>query len=131
MKLRLLETCANSLSMGKNSPGLIIESCSEAGESLQFFELCIREFKCTRDGPICRKLGLTSDARDRLGHVNRRKDAQLEKVRREIELTVGNRNEISGKISRYVLRLGLDDRQSCKRTSAEVLTEMCSAFQQS
>src|SRR5215475_13041449 len=100
MKLRLIKTRANSLSMLKNSPRLIVESCSKAGESLQFFELCIGKFKCACYGPICRKLGLTSHPRDRLGHINRRKDAQLEKVRREIELAVGNRNEISGKISR-------------------------------
>src|SRR5262249_33561793 len=107
-------TGANSFTVLENSPGLIVESCSKACKSLQFFELRIRKFKCSRYGPICRKLGFTSHARDRLSYVNCRKDTQLEKVRREIELAVGNRNEISRKISRYVLRLGLYDRQSRK-----------------
>ncbi len=108
---RLLEAGANALSVRDDRARVVIHAGAESGECLQLLELRVGQLEVARDRAVRRALGLAADARDGLGDVDRGQHAQFEQRRREVDLTIGDRNQIRGNVRRDVLRLGLDDGQ--------------------
>jgi len=93
---------------------------AEAREGLELLKLRVGQLEVARHGPVRRPLRLRADARDRLADIDRGEHAQLEERRREVDLPVGDRDEVRRDVRRDVLRLGLDDRQRRERSAAEV-----------
>src|SRR6478752_5594885 len=62
-----------------------------------------------------------SDAGHRDTHVDRRADVGVEQVGLQVDLAVGDRDDVGRDVRRDVTRLGLDDRQAGHRAVAELV----------
>ena len=54
-------------------------------------------------------------------HVNSRADTLVEEFRLQVNLTVGDRNNVSWNVCRDIAELRFNDRQSSQRTTAELI----------
>src|SRR5690606_14452879 len=77
-----------------------------------------------------RGLCLTAHATDRDPKVDGRKLVAPHEARREVDLPVGDRDEVGWNIGRKVLGLGFDYRQGRDRTAADSRPELTGAFEQ-
>ncbi len=118
--LHLLEAGTDSLSVVDDLLRRGVEPGPELCEGLQLLELGVGELEVARDGPVRGALRRAADARHGLSHVHRGQDPQLEESRREIDLAVGDRDEVGRDVCRDVLRLGLDDRKGGEGAAAEL-----------
>ena len=97
----------------------VVESRAEPGEGLELDELRVGELEVAGDGAVGRPLRLAADPRDRLADIDRGQHAQLEQRRRQVDLSVGDGDQVGRNVGGDVLRLGLDDGQRGERAAAE------------
>ena len=107
----------------------VIESRAEPGEGLEFLELRVGELEIAGDRAVGRPLRLAADPRDGFADIDRGQHAQLEQRRRQIDLAVGDGDQVGRNVGGNVLRLGLDDGQGGERAAAELLAEMGRALE--
>ena len=100
---------------------VVVEAGAEAGEGLELLELRIGQLEVAGHGAEGRQLRLAADARDRPADVHRRQHAELEQRGRQVDLAVGDRDQVGRDVGRDVLGLGLDDRQRRQRAAAALL----------
>ena len=84
---------------------------AEPREGLELLELRVGQLEIAGNGPIGGPLRLAANARNGFADIDRGQHAQLEQRRRQIDLAVGDGDEIRRNVGGDVLRLGLDDRQ--------------------
>ena len=96
-----------------------VEIGAELREGRQLAEL--REVELDLAGDLFDRLDLRggTDAADRETDRNGRTDALVEKIGFEIDLAVGDRDDVRRNVSRHVAGLRLDDRQRGQRTAAD------------
>ena len=116
--------------MRDDRAGRFIHSGTEPRKGLQLLELRKAKLEVARDRAVGRPLRLAADARDGLADIDRWQHAQFEQRGRQIDLPVGDRDQIGRDIGRDVLGLGLDDRQGGERTPAALRTQVGGALQQ-
>ena len=75
-------------------------------------------------------LRVATDSRDRQAAVHRGTDALVEEVRLEVDLTVGDRDDVRRDVGRHVVRLRFDERQGGERPAAVLFVETRGALQQ-
>src|SRR5690606_30597301 len=97
---------------------LLVEIGSELGEGFELAEL--GEIEAERAGYLLHGLDLGggTDARDGKAHVQSRTDALVEEVGFQVDLAVGDRNDVRRNVGRHVARLRLDDGKRGERSSA-------------
>src|SRR5262249_61492975 len=61
---------------------------------------------------------------------DRRRDARVEEVALEVDLSVGDRDDVGRDVRRHAARLRLDDRQRRQRTGALLVGELRRALEQ-
>src|SRR5208283_1401978 len=107
-----------------------VEVAAELRERRQFPVL--REVESQRAGNLTHglNLGAAADAADRKSHVYGRTHAGVEQVGLEINLAVGDGDDVGRNVGRNVTRLGLDDGQRGQRTASALVVELGGAFQQ-
>src|SRR6056297_1359468 len=110
-------------------PRFLVELRAEAGEAFQLLELRITQPQVARDRAEGGQLRLATDAADRGADVDCREMPLLEEIRRQIDLPVGDRDQVGRDEGRDVLRLRLDDRKRRQGPAAMFLAQMRGAFQ--
>ena len=130
IELRLLQRFAHRAAAGQRLPGVLVQARAEAGKDFQFFELRIEQAQIAGDGAIGRQLRLAADARDGFADIHGGQDALLKQVGREIDLAVGDGDQVGGNVGRDVLLFGFDDGQRGERAAAQRLAQMRGALQQ-
>src|SRR5215475_1554273 len=92
----------------------------------------LRQIELDAAGDLLHRLDLRrrTDAAHRQADVNGRPDALIEQLGLEVDLSVGDRNDVGRNVGRHVARLGLDDRQRRQRAVAVLLVELRGALQQ-
>lgn len=103
---------------------------AEAGEGFELLELGIRQFEIAGHGPIGRPLRFAADTGNRFSDIDRGQHAELKKRWRQVDLAVGDRNEVGWNIGGNILGFGFDDRQGGQRTAAEFGAQMGRPFEQ-
>jgi len=93
-------------------------------------ELCQVRLQALHDGLHRLRLRVAADARDRETAVHRRPDALVEEVGLQIDLPIGDRNDVRRDVGRHVIRLGLDDRERGERAAAVLLVQPSRALEQ-
>ena len=104
-----------------------------AGELREGGELAIlREREAQRAGDLLhrRHLRRAADARHREADVHGRADARVEQVGLEVDLAVGDRDDVGRDVRRDVAGLGLDDRQRRERAGAALVRHLGGALEQ-
>ena len=129
-ELILLEPLPNPLALLDGGAARVVEAGAEPREAFKLLELRIGQLEAPRRLAICGELRLSANARDRAANIDCRKDAKLEERRREINLPVGDGDEVCRDVGRDVLRLRLDDGQGRQRSASLRLFEMRGAFEQ-
>ena len=76
-------------------------------------------------------LGVASHARDRKPHVDGGTDAGVEEVRFEVDLAVGDGDDVGGNVGRNVPCLGFDDGERRERPAARFVVQFRRALKES
>ena len=128
--LVLLENFDHALAARQLRLGSGVEFATELREGRHFTVL--RQVETQPPGHLFHGpcLGCAADARHRQADVDRRAHAGVEQIGFEIDLAVGNGNDVGRDIGRHVTGLGFDDRQRRQGTAAVVVAELGGAFQQ-
>ena len=117
-ELPLAEHGANAPAVLDDFARALVHHGAEAGEHFQLQKLRIFEPQAFREGFENRRLGLAADARHALADIDRGLLVLVEKARIEVDLAVGDRDEIGGNVGADVAGLRLGDRQRGQRTAA-------------
>ena len=75
-------------------------------------------------------LGGAAHARDREADVHRGPDAGVEEVGLEVDLAVGDRDDVGRDVGRHVAELRLDDRQRRQRAPAQLVVQLRGALEE-
>ena len=75
-------------------------------------------------------LRVAADPRHGDADVDRRADPRVEQVLLQVDLTVGDRDDVGRDVRRHVAALGLDDRQGRQRPGAELVGQLGRALEQ-
>ena len=111
-------------------PRGLVEVGGEQGERLQGPELGQVDAQGARDLAHGPDLGAAADPRDRGADVDGRPHALVEQVGLQVDLAVGDRDDVGRDVGRDVVALGLDDRQAGQRAPAQVVGQLGAALQQ-
>ncbi len=114
----LLENFAQQPAAPDLGLGARFQLGAEAGEDFQFEELQVVELHPSRLFLDARVLRLAADAGDRQRHVHRRQDAGGEQPPVEVDLAVGDGDEIGGDVGGDLAFLGFDDGQRGQAAAA-------------
>ena len=128
--LRLLEDLHGALAARQLLLGGRVEVGGELREGLHGAELRQVEAEPPRDLLHGLDLGRAADPRHRNPHVHRRPDARVEEVGLQVDLPVGDRDDVGGNVGRDVARLRLDDGERGEGAAAEFVGELGRPFQQ-
>ena len=128
--LHLLEQLDDALTAIEPRFGRGVEIGTELRERRELAEL--REVQLHFAGHLFDRLDLRggTDTADRKTDRNRRPHALVEQIGLEINLAVGDRDDVRRNVSRHVAGLRLDDRQRRERTAAEFFGHARAAFEQ-
>ena len=108
----------------------MVQAGAEAGEVFQLLELRQRHPQVARDAAQRASLRLAAHARHRQAQVHRRELVAPHQPRRQVDLPVGDRDQVGRDVGRQVLGLGLDHRQHGDRAAAAFAAELPGALQQ-
>ncbi len=128
--LRLLEQLGELLAARQLVLRGLVEIARELRERREIAVLRELELELTGDG--LHRLGLrrAADARYREPDVDRGTDALEKQLRRQVDLPVGNRDDVRRNVGREVAGLRLDDRQRGQRSAAHLVGELRRAFEE-
>ena len=128
--LGLLEHLGRLLAAGQLVAGGLVQVRRELRERRQLAVL--GEVQLERAGHLLHGLGLRrrAHAGHRDADVERGPLAGVEEVRLEVDLAVGDRDDVGGDVGRHVARLRLDHRQGGERAAAVLLVEARGALEQ-
>ena len=129
-EFRLHEAGANPLAVRDGSAGVVVDPGAEAGKRLEFLELRIGQLQVSHHRTVGCSLGLAANPGDGLADIDRRQHAELEQGGREVDLPVGDGDEVGRDIRGEVLSLGFDDGQRGEGAAALILAQVGGAFQQ-
>ena len=105
-------------------------SRGELRERRQLAELRQLQLHLARDLPHRPVCADDAHARDRDADVQRRPNARVEQVRLQVDLAIGDRDDVRRDVGRDVVGLRLDDRQRRQRAAAVLLVQLGRALQQ-
>src|SRR3989454_10042799 len=110
--------------------GRPVEVAAELREGRQL--TILSEVEPQLAGHLAHRLDLRRAAhpRDRQADVDRGPDAAVEEVRLEVDLPVGDGDDVRRDVRGHVAELGLDDRQRGQRATAERVVELRRALEQ-
>src|SRR5262249_38295068 len=128
--LPLLKNFGKPLSPTELSLRGFVEITSKLSEGSQLPELGQIQTKRTRNLTHSFDLGFPTYARDRQAHVHGRPNARVEKVAFEVDLAVGDRNDIGRDIGGHIPSLSLNDGQGSQRPPSSALIKLCRPLQQ-
>src|SRR6516165_763141 len=123
-ELRLAQHRTNAPSMLYDLSRALVDHGSEAGKDFEFEKLRVLETQTFRERLQDWCLRFSADARDALADIDRRLLILVKETRIEIDLTVGDRDQICWDIGADVAGLGLSDRQCRKRAAAALGCEL-------
>ena len=108
----------------------LVEIAAELGEGRQFAVL--RQFELQRSGDLAHGLDLraAADAAYGKSDVHGRTDALVEQIGFEIDLAVGDGNDVGRNVGRNVAGLRFDYRQRGQRSAAVLVAQLGGALQQ-
>ncbi len=129
-ELGLLQELDHPLAAGELRLRGLVEVRAELGESREVAVL--RQIQAQRAGDLFHglDLGVAADAGDRDADVDGRPHARVEEVALEVDLAVGDRDDVRRDVRRHVARLRLDDRQRRQRTAALGVRQLGRALEQ-
>src|SRR5262249_55899435 len=107
-----------------------IEIGAELREGGQLAVLRKVQSELARDLPHRLDLRGPADAGDRQSNVDRRSDAGEEEIALQVDLPVGDRDDVGRDVSRHVAELRLDDGERRERASAELVIELRGPLEQ-
>ena len=128
--LRLLEQLDQPRAAVELGPGGRVQVGGEGGERLQVAELRQRQPQVARHLLHRLDLGVAADPRHRPADVDGGPDAGVEQVGLEVDLPVGDRDDVRRDVGGDVVGLGLDDRQPGHRAAAQVVGQLRAALEQ-
>ncbi len=128
--MALLQDLGHSLAGLKLLAGCRVQVGAELREGRQGPEAGQIEAEAT--GDLTHRLDLrgATDTGDGKTGVHRRADAGVEEVRLQVDLAVGDGDDVGRDVGRNVAGLRLDHRQAGERTTAQVVREAGGALQQ-
>src|SRR5438876_4282264 len=128
--LALLQDLDHALAARELHLGRPVEVAAELREGRQL--TILSEVEPQLAGHLAHRLDLRRAAhpRDRQADVDRGPDAAVEEVRLEVDLPVGDGDDVRRDVRGHVAELGLDDRQRGQRASAERVVELRRALEQ-
>ena len=116
---------------GKSLLGSSIQIRTELCESSDLTVLSQEKLQGTGDLLHGLELSSGTDTGDGKTDVDGRSDTLVEKFGFQENLTIGNRNNVSGNISRYITTLGFNDGQSSEGTTTKLVVHLGSSLQKS
>ena len=128
--MRLLEDLDDARAALELGLGGLVELGAELRERLQLPILGEIETKTAGDGLHRLDLSVAAHTRHRDAHVDGRPDSGEEEAALEIDLSVGDRDDVRRDVGRDVTALGLDDRKRSQRAPAVVVGELRRPLQQ-
>src|SRR5213083_611713 len=128
--LALLQDLDHALAARELHLGRTVEVAAELREGRQL--TILSEVEPQLAGHLAHRLDLRRAAhpRDRQADVDRGPDAAVEEVRLEVDLPVGDGDDVRRDVRGHVAELGLDDRQRGQRATAERVVELRRALEQ-
>ncbi len=128
--LRLLQNLDQPLTAIQLRLRRLIEIGAELREGRQF--AILREIEPQRAGHLLHGLDLrvAADAAHRKTHVDGGPDVRVEQIGFQINLAVGDRDDVGRNVGRNVARLGFDERQRGERAAALRVAQFRGALQQ-
>src|SRR3989449_338632 len=128
--LALLQDLDHALAARELKLGRPVDVAPELREGGELAKLC--EVEPQLPGHLAHRPDLrrTADPRDRQTDVHRGAGAAVEEVRLEVDLPVGDGDDVRRNVRGHVAELGLDDRQRRQRAAAERVVELRRALEQ-
>src|SRR5947208_2986375 len=128
--LALIQDLVHALAARALHLGRTVEVAAELREGRQL--AILSEVEPQLAGHLAHRLDLRRAAhpRDRQADVDRGPDAAVEEVRLEVDLPVGDGDDVRRDVRGHVAELGLDDRQRGQRATAERVVELRRALEQ-
>jgi hypothetical protein len=99
-------------------------------ESSDFTVLGQKKLEGTSDLLHGLKLGSGTDTRHGKTDVNGRSDTLVEEFGFQEDLSIGNRNDVGGDISRHITTLGLDNGESSEGTTTVLVAHLGSTLEE-
>ena len=127
---RLLEQLDQPVAPLELGLGHRVELGAERGEGLEVAELGQVELQRAGHRAHGPDLGRATHAGHRDAHVDGRAHTGLEEVVLEVDLAVGDRDDVGGDVGRHVAGLGLDDRQRRERAGAALVVQLGGPLEQ-
>src|SRR5262245_26940897 len=128
--LGLLQDLDEPLAARQLVAGRLVQVARELRERGQLAELGQVELQLARDLLHRGRLGVAADARHADADVDRRPHARVEEVGLEVDLAVGDRDDVRRDVGRHVAELRLDDRQRGERASAQLVADLGRALEE-
>ena len=110
--------------------GVLVHASAEPSKRFELLELRVGELEITGHRAIRRPLRLAADAGHGLGDIDRGQHAELEQRRREVDLPVGDGNQVGRDVGGDILSFGLDERQRGERAATELRAQVRGALEQ-
>jgi len=127
--LVLLEHLDHALAAVDLGPRALVKFRAELGERGEFPVLSQVEAEFPRHLPHGLGLGLAAHARNGNTRIDGRTHARIKQVAFEVNLAVGDGNDVRGNVRGNVPRLRFDDGKRGERPAAQRLRQFCRAFE--
>src|SRR6516164_7956662 len=108
----------------------LVDHGAEARKHLELKKLGVVETQTFRQRLQDRRLRLAADARNALADIDRRLLVLVKQTRVEVDLPVGDRDQIRRDIGTDVARLSFRDRQGSERASSPFGCELCRSLKE-
>jgi len=121
IKLGLFQDLAYSSAALQSLLGFWIKPGAKPGVDLKTLKLRICKAQSTGDLGKGRQLAFAAHTRYRQAYINCGQDPFSKKIRREVDLAIGDGEKIGWELGRDVLGLSLNDGQRRERSAAAIL----------